>query len=408
MKTIITNSAVTAASINPQYSVEAEFGSVLVKGSITTLAHHEVGRAEGYTLCPCLNNNVEDRLLDYSEGSPSPIANPVFPMVNDVCVISHLDWDTLGGILSLTGDKPSSAQFQMVWALIAFYDENGVHRAHEFTAINSLGREVANAMYAWLSLPSQRVFAPRDGGVLDVSEFVERVKDFLKDLVDEVDDRFIPCQGHDHNGSCMACDGSGIIGVNPTPILDAGIEWFESMKKLEAESYTTTYGIASGYSGGYGDWSDVSSLESAQVALSHCDNPSWMGLVLVRQSNSFVNHLYTHGKNTFPVVVGFNSQTGSITLSFEDEESRNGLSSCTIVQDFFPEVSFGWVKEDGSYHPVGEAASADDAMTNPLYVEGMTIRPLAGGHAGIAGSPRGYIKTLDDAKKLAVKVASLL
>jgi hypothetical protein len=71
-----------------------------------------------------------------------------------------------------------------------------------------------------------------------------------------------------------------------------------------------------------------------------------------------------------PAVVGYNTQTKAITLSFESDEARAGLSACDIMQELFG--------------------------------------PLAGGHAGIAGTPRGEEYTIDDARRVAKHVARLL
>ena len=91
------------------------------------------------------------------------------------------------------------------------------------------------------------------------------------------------------------------------------------------------------------------------------------GAVLLRSSDKFVNHLYGP---TAAAVVGYNTKAGSITVSFSDEDSRRGLSACDIMQDVYG--------------------------------------PLAGGHAGIAGTPRGETYTLDDAADLAGVVADKL
>ena len=91
------------------------------------------------------------------------------------------------------------------------------------------------------------------------------------------------------------------------------------------------------------------------------------GAVLLRSSDKFVNHLYGP---TAAAVVGYNTKVGSITVSFSDEDSRRGLSACDILQEVYG--------------------------------------PLAGGHAGIAGTPRGETYTLDDAADLARVVADKL
>lgn len=91
------------------------------------------------------------------------------------------------------------------------------------------------------------------------------------------------------------------------------------------------------------------------------------GAVLLRASDRFVNHLYGP---TAAAVVGYNTKAGSITVSFSDEDSRRGLSACDIMQEVYG--------------------------------------PLAGGHAGIAGTPRGETYTLEDAAAFAQIVADKL
>jgi hypothetical protein len=92
------------------------------------------------------------------------------------------------------------------------------------------------------------------------------------------------------------------------------------------------------------------------------------GKVLLRSSDRFVNHLY--GPQVADAVVAFNTKAGSITLSFSDENARKGLSAATLLQEVFG--------------------------------------PLAGGHAGIAGSPRGETKSLEEAAQIAAMVADRL
>jgi len=80
------------------------------------------------------------------------------------------------------------------------------------------------------------------------------------------------------------------------------------------------------------------------------------GSTIVRVSPAFVNHLYTtpYGEVT-DAVVAFNTKNGSITLSFaEKDDPRN---ACEIMQ--------------------------------------LVCGPEAGGHKGIAGSPRGVRQTLN-------------
>jgi hypothetical protein len=77
--------------------------------------------------------------------------------------------------------------------------------------------------------------------------------------------------------------------------------------------------------------------------------------VLLRKSGSFVNNLYMHDRKLYPAVVGYNTNTKAITISFES--SIPDVSAVEIVQ-------FLWGTD-------------------------------AGGHTNIAGSPRGKEMSLD-------------
>lgn len=317
MRIIMTNSPETAAALNPQYTVEAEFGSVLVQGTEDTLAHHEAGKAAGFTMCPCSEPNRTRTAPDWNDPY-EPICYESCIAAHILCVISHLDWDTIGGCLALMGKKPEGGFWDNIWAQIAFNDTNGAHKAH-LSGVNHTddSKAVVDAMYWWMTEPSQRIYAPRDGSAMDMSEFFERVENFLECLEVEV--------ANAHDGS---------VWKENTPLLDAGATWIAEQVEVEKTSY---------HSG-------------------RC--------VIVRTAEVFVNHMYTHDDVVAKAVVGFNPKTGAVTLSFESEEARNGLNACTVMQTLFG--------------------------------------PLAGGHAGIAGSPRGEVKTLEDAIEVAEVVAMAL
>lgn len=90
-------------------TVEAEYGSDVVEGTLATLAHHGP-RAD--QPCPCL---YDGPALDL-----------------EAIGISHLDLDALGGVLALTGRQPHHHRF---WKTAALVDVRGAHRldaaAHE-------------------------------------------------------------------------------------------------------------------------------------------------------------------------------------------------------------------------------------------------------------------------------------
>jgi hypothetical protein len=90
-----------------------------------------------------------------------------------------------------------------------------------------------------------------------------------------------------------------------------------------------------------------------------------IGEVLVRSSENFVNHLYVHS-DAASAVVGYSTKFKSITVSFASP--RYNDDACAFVQSLWGN--------------------------------------LAGGHQGIAGSPRGTEYTLEDAIEVARKLAS--
>jgi len=126
-------------------TVEAEYGDRVVRGTICTLAHHGPRSTEP---CPCLCEN-------YAIGL-------------DAIGISHLDLDTIGGVLGLLGYRPLPASF---WEVVAKVDVLGPHKiGHGITGFDADLTALA-AYHAW-SL-DHRVYPDRDGGVRDVARDVE-------------------------------------------------------------------------------------------------------------------------------------------------------------------------------------------------------------------------------------------
>jgi hypothetical protein len=99
---------------------------------------------------------------------------------------------------------------------------------------------------------------------------------------------------------------------------------------------------------------------AARRAEKELDNQSFqanVGQVVVRQHEKFCNHLYRHDQAVAKAVVGYNPKQGSITVSLA--EPVIGVSCRTLVQTLWG--------------------------------------PEAGGHDGIAGSPRGKEMTFEQA-----------
>jgi hypothetical protein len=251
--------------------VEAEYGGHEVVGSsdALTLNHHvRPGRR-----CPCL--------YDTEDFGDTP----------DVCLISHFDLDTLGGVMALRGDKPWDDAF---WALAAFVDVEGPHKVEFALDYRRQDHERLAAFWSWSR--DHRLFAPRDGSIEDVTEF------------------FI------YAGREL---GAILRGERD----DDGRDFLEAEKELRSTSF-----LADSHGG---------------------------PVTVLRQSDVFVNHLYyDEVGRPADVVVAHNTSHHSVTVSCSD-----GQVDCR-------------------------------ALVQRLWGE------KAGGHAGIAGSPRDREMTLDDAIEL--------
>jgi hypothetical protein len=248
-------------------TVEAEYGDTTVRGTWDTLAHHGQNASNP---CPCTVTNQEK--------APEAIG------------VSHSDLDTLGGVMAVLGIKPETPEF---WETAAFVDLNGAHKLEQCPSLTPKIREQLQAFWAWSE--SNRLFPPRDGTALDVTEFFETAFDIITRLLND-----------------------------DTELLQAGREWAAAKKRLDAES------IIQERSSG----------------------------VIVREHSTFVNHLY---RESGIAVVALNSTHGSVTVSLADPIP--GVSCREVVQSLWG--------------------------------------PEAGGHDGIAGSPRGRVMTNIDLKNAA-------
>ncbi len=179
----ISNNAKALNSINPEYSVEAEFGEEVVKGNILTLAHHS--KKYSKNLPPCIGGNI------YSDGI-------AFGKV----AISHFDLDTLGGVMRIMGVRPEAKEF---WVAAGFVDINGVHKIGLLN-LHSKIIDQLNAFWCWSNV--NKLYAPTDGSVKDCTLFFEEAVRVLN----------------------LILRGDKIL-------LEKGRKWFEIRKELEKESF---------------------------------------------------------------------------------------------------------------------------------------------------------------------------
>lgn len=248
------------------YTVEAEYGEEWVSGSLGGMAHH--GPRSGCP-APCICKNLPEGMrLDVQ-----------------VIGVSHIDLDTLGGIRAVLGRKTLQEEDEMetegqkeFWLAAGKVDVLGPHRLEEVmdhvrattaswemskgTPLDQLDNPVWRAsnfveerLWAfWAYSQEHRVFAPRDGSVLDITKEVMEYMTFLDALL----------EGYSE-------------------------EWIEKGEKMQEDS---------------------AKLEKS----SFCEESSG---VILRKGTQFVNHLYTHRGQTSKAVVGYNEETKAITLSLE-------------------------------------------------------------------------------------------
>lgn len=265
-------------SANPHITVEAEYGNHVVEGEVYTAAHHQpIGSpyagdhvVEGGRPAPCNDKNIP--ALDPSAGEWR-------------VGISHLDLDTVGGVLraipefaDLFSDKNNG-----FWNLAGFLDVNGAHKMN----MSNAAEEDVNRLYGWWAYFKTLTRLPFNT---------------LNDTTDVV----------------LGC------GQVVRELLAGNEERIEAGRVFRA----------------------------AEDALNAASFVGWHGPVLARKSptqEDFVNHLYEQGGTVARAVVAWNFEMGTVTVSMESPEP--GVSCRDIVQGLWG--------------------------------------TLAGGHAGIAGSPRG-------------------
>ena len=251
--------------IRDSITIEAEYGSVVIEGSIYTAAHHQKGME--HLPAPCNDQNIP-RL---KEG---------------IVLVSHVDLDTFGGCLRTLDAFYGlfDGSYKGFWNLAHFVDINGPHKLAEARASS---RDLLRlyAFWAW-----SKAHVPRFS------------RDEQTDITDIV-----------YSAGRMIQE-----------ILEGNEVWIRAGKEMMRE----------------------------EMRLNETTFQETRGNLIVRQTNDntgFCNHLYTdeNGK-PFKAVAAYNIDHGSITISLADP--IEGVSCREVMQDLFG--------------------------------------PEAGGHDGIAGSPR--------------------
>ena len=148
VKVLYTQNAELAKNVNADVTIEAEYGDVCVEGKILTLAHHG---SRSNNPAPCQLENQE--------------------LSCDTILVSHLDLDTLGGIMAVLGIKKGLQSF---WDDVAYIDVNGTHHMYKIPIKH---QDLINAYYCIADQIGRLPLAREE--VLDVTE---TVKKFLEEL----------------------------------------------------------------------------------------------------------------------------------------------------------------------------------------------------------------------------------
>lgn len=272
-------------------TVEAEYGSAVLEGSVYTAAHHQPeGKYSGRHI-------VEG-------GRPAPCNDINIPQVQGTIVVSHFDLDTLGGVLRAQGVVDVFLGYEGFWELAEFVDVNGAHKLRQANA-----NEVdLDRLYAFWAFAKTMPRYPRDQ-VVDVTADIRSAENALR-----------------------------VILRGDERLLAAGQSFRQEEETLNEKTYNVTF-------------YDTVICRTATSAKDFC------------------NHLYTTPEGFLgKCVVCFNTESKTITVSLADPV--DGVSCREAVQALWG--------------------------------------PLAGGHNGIAGSPRGQEMTDEDAVKLISLMSDLL
>lgn len=271
----------------PHLTVEAEYGTIVVEGAVYTAAHHQ----------PAGSKYAGDHVVP--GGRPSPCVDkdiPVFdPEEGDWVVgISHMDLDTVGGVLRAlpaAADIFASAH-DGFWGLAAFLDVNGAHKM----ALAGASQEDIQRIYGWMAYSKSIPRLPLNV-LTDATELVLGSLPVLRALL---------------------ADDAGL--------LQAGRDLRGKEQELNEQSFEYMTD----------------------------------GNVIVRTTpgeRDSVNLLYAAPDGDLGVaIVAYNKHVGTITVSLESPIP--GVSCRDVVQSLWGD--------------------------------------LAGGHPGIAGSPRGKVMTEED------------
>jgi hypothetical protein len=147
----------------PALTVEAEYGGFVLEGTRYTAAHHQPLGS------PYVGRHVTPL------GRPAPCNDPNVPKLNEdeVALISHIDLDTLGGLMRASGKFEDN---QVFWDFAEFIDTNGTHKAdkeHPYWI-------VFNGIQAWIEENHPKIDTSRNN---EISDFCDQAFEFIKEAL---------------------------------------------------------------------------------------------------------------------------------------------------------------------------------------------------------------------------------
>jgi len=154
---------------NPDFTVEAEYGEILVEGKYGTLAHHG---SRSNNPAPC---TVENGLFTV----PGLFSEKEF-----VIGISHFDLDTLGGIFAIFGIKNENKLASEFWKLAGFVDVNGAHKISQSDA----SLDVRDILYSYWAYTKNKRYFCKSNETLEIPyEDIMEYWRFFEAMFDEAD-----------------------------------------------------------------------------------------------------------------------------------------------------------------------------------------------------------------------------
>lgn len=245
------------AKYSPEYTIECEYGAIVVEGSVFTGAHHQ-------------NDGQYSR-----EVNPSPCNNPAIPIAenNSTFLVSHVDLDTIGGIMrALKEYVPAFSKNEQFWAFAEYIDLNGSHKIDYYPKFKGMDQKdiqrLKNFLYSFYGWRTQNKLKLNDiDDISIITHFFRRAAEAITSILAE--DPYYLSYGKD------------VVSRNT---------------KLNVDSYWFT----------------------KEIPRQKENDPF---RVFFRKSSSPAHFLYTHPRDNTKAdaIVSWNETTGGITLSYFDD-----------------------------------------------------------------------------------------